>query len=138
MLVAFGLSRLKPSGRNEKGFTLVELLIVLAILAVLSAVVLYNLGGMFDRGSAEAYYTDQKTIQQLVALFLYDTHVGPGSDWGNGTAGHHYPTVDGKATAEGRLAAVGNPAVGANKLPTRRPPCLRQGLPRGACLVPCH
>ena len=62
---------------GEKGFTLVELLIVLAILAVLSAVVLFNVTNTFRRAAEQAYYTDQKTIQQIVALFYFDPHAGP-------------------------------------------------------------
>ena len=102
---------MKLPGRGEKGFTLVELLIVMAMLAVLATVVIMNVGVTFGRGAEQAYETDQKTIQQVVALFLFDPHVGPGSGWGEGRGGHYYPTADGRPAADdlaSLLAAAGN------------------------------
>lgn len=82
---------MKIPKRGEKGFTLVELLIVLAILAVLAAVVIPNITGMMGRGAAQAFDTDEETIQMAAATFYFDVH-----DNGGG-AGHFYPTVDGAA-----------------------------------------
>lgn len=81
--------------KQEKGFTLVELLIVLAILAVLAAVVIPNVTGMLGRGSKNSFDTDVKTIQTSVAAFYFDPHIQSGTD-----AGHWYPTLTG-ATGTG-------------------------------------
>lgn len=63
---------MKPVRRGQRGFTLVELLIVLAILAVLAAVVIPNVTGMLGRGQKQSYETDAKTIQSGVMAYIMD------------------------------------------------------------------
>jgi prepilin-type N-terminal cleavage/methylation domain-containing protein len=66
--------------RQDSGFSLLELVIVVAILAVIAAVALPRLGGSTDRADEAAVKADLETLQKAIDLF---------------TAEHHgrYPTV---------------------------------------------
>ncbi|WP_449485355.1 type IV pilin protein [Streptomyces avidinii] len=47
----------------EAGFTLVELLVVIVILGILSAIVVFSVGGINDKGQDAACKTDESTIR---------------------------------------------------------------------------
>ena len=49
--------------KGQKGFTLIEILIVLALMAVLAAIVIPNVQGFLGRGKDDSYKVDKKTLQ---------------------------------------------------------------------------
>ncbi len=70
------------SDRCEMGFSLVELLIVTAILAVLMSVVLQNVGGVLSAVRHAAFNQDRRTIQMAVDYYYAALHP------------NRYPTAD--------------------------------------------
>ncbi len=84
---------------GEKGFTLVEILIVLLILSVLTSVVIGSIAGMFGRGAEEAWTTDREMIRNSVVLFFFDVHAYDSANGWNdttGVGGHYYSTANGQ------------------------------------------
>jgi len=65
---------LKQFRYGEKGFTLVELLVVVAILGVLAAVAVPNVGKFIGKGKQESYETELHNIQTAVIAMLADAY----------------------------------------------------------------
>jgi general secretion pathway protein G len=75
------LQRLRAARRNQNGFTLTELLIVVVILGVLAAIVVFAVSGITDRGVEAACDADKRTVQTAVeAYHAQNNAYPPGAD----------------------------------------------------------
>ncbi|MBI2862953.1 MAG: prepilin-type N-terminal cleavage/methylation domain-containing protein [Chloroflexi bacterium] len=72
---------MKGSRRSQGGFTLVEIMVVLAVLAILAAVVIPNVGGFLNRGKDNAYKADQRMLQAAVDAWRSNTRTRSGNQW---------------------------------------------------------
>jgi len=66
----FELSFTKRLHRGQKGFTLMELLIVVAILGVLAAVVIPRFTGLIGTGESQAAITEREVVQTAMTAAM--------------------------------------------------------------------
>jgi len=65
--------------KSERGFTIVELLIVIVIIGILAAIVIVAYTGITQRANANAAKSNAQGIQKVAEAYMADTAGGNGS-----------------------------------------------------------
>lgn len=76
------MKNIKETLKNKKGFTLIEMIVVIAILAILSSILIPSVTGYIDSAEAARDMTNTRTIYTEYALadatnndaYVLDTH----------------------------------------------------------------
>lgn len=63
---------MKKQNKKKKGFTLIELIIVLAVMAIIGAIAIPNFAAVRDNSKVKADRQSCKTIQRTVLMLLAD------------------------------------------------------------------
>ena len=75
----------KELKRQQQGFTLIEILVVIAILAVLAGIAVPNVGKMIGRGEAESYQAELHNLQTGLTAMIASS--------GNGALDSEYTDI---------------------------------------------
>ena len=71
---------LRPK-KGSRGFTLIEIIIVLAVIGVLAAIAIPNVTGFLSQGKHSAFDADQRILQAAVDGWRTDIYNRPGNQW---------------------------------------------------------
>ena len=72
----------RPAGRKQRGFTLIELMVVLVIIGVLAALIVPNVLDRADDARVTAARTDIANINQALKLYKIDNQSYPSAEQG--------------------------------------------------------
>jgi general secretion pathway protein G len=72
-------NQIEETPKNDKGFTLVELLIVIVILGILAAVTVFAVRGITDKGQENSCATEKRAIETATEAYFADNGIDAGS-----------------------------------------------------------
>ena len=82
--------------RGQKGFTLIEIIIVLVIIGIMAAVIVPRMGGFLGRGQSTAFTSETSTLQLASDAYYSDSSVARGDLPGDPEGPMLYPTYSGE------------------------------------------
>jgi prepilin-type N-terminal cleavage/methylation domain-containing protein len=81
---------ISQASRNRQGFTLIKLLIVVAIIAILAAIAVPDFLEAQTRAKVSRCKSDMRTLATAIEAYTVDFNIGP-SHAGNGAGGVWMP-----------------------------------------------
>ena len=81
------------SKKSKKGFTLIEILIVLVILSLLVGIVIISVGGVISRGQQTGYEGEDEAIRTAVTAYYVANTEWPTSETTNGVGNAGKPGI---------------------------------------------
>jgi len=73
------LSELRKRRRNQKGFTLIEMLVVISILGILAAIVTMSMVGITNTARSNAQKAEKQTVQVALDTMASDKELPQGA-----------------------------------------------------------
>lgn len=102
---------------NRKGFTLIEILIVVAIIAILASVVLVGLGPTQQSGRDARRLSDIHEVQNALELYYNKCGYYPGTAQAASPCGAFATAGANGAGYTGMVAAIEGSAIGVSQMP---------------------
>jgi prepilin-type N-terminal cleavage/methylation domain-containing protein len=97
--------------KDEKGFTLVELLIVIVILGILSTIVVFSVRGLTGKANKNACKIDARSMQTAFEAYYADNGKYPAVE-ADITGGGYMDKVTGKWTITYTALGASTPTLG--------------------------